>query len=116
MKSLSQVLLDDVDDFLGPGADFMIVAAFEHHAQQRFGARIADQQAALALWTRASTSAMAAATAGTDCRSTFSRTRTFRSTCGKFVRSDARSASVRPVRAIVRSTFSEVHRPSPVYR
>ena len=43
-------------------------------------------------------------------------TRRFSSTCGYVVSSDARSPSVRPVAAIVRSTLSDVARPSPVNR
>ena len=45
---LSKMLLDDVDDLLRPAADLVLVLAFEHHAQQRLGARVAHEQPALA--------------------------------------------------------------------
>src|SRR5713101_8449130 len=32
-----EMLLDDVDDFLRPDADLVLMPAFEHHAQERLG-------------------------------------------------------------------------------
>ena len=46
------MFFDDIDDFLRPRADFVLVPAFEHHAQERLRARIADEQTALAVHAR----------------------------------------------------------------
>src|SRR4051812_47265315 len=43
-----QVLLDGVHDLARPGADVLLVLAFEHDAQQRLGPRVADQEAPFA--------------------------------------------------------------------
>ena len=42
------MLLDGVDDLLRPGADLLFVPPLEHHAQQRLGARVPNQQPAVA--------------------------------------------------------------------
>src|SRR4029077_9534308 len=44
----AEVFLDDVDDFLRPAVDLVLTFALEHHAQQRFGAGVANQQPPLA--------------------------------------------------------------------
>src|SRR5262245_11058787 len=45
LRASSDVCLDSIDDFLGPLPDLVLVLSLEHHAQQRFGARVAHQQA-----------------------------------------------------------------------
>ena len=47
-----EVGADGVGDLVGPGADLGLVAALEHDPQQRLGARVAHQQAAVAVETR----------------------------------------------------------------
>src|SRR5262249_54959008 len=42
--ALSQMLLHHVHDLLRPAADLVLALAFEHHAQQRLGAGVADQE------------------------------------------------------------------------
>ena len=44
-----QLLLHGVDDFLCPRVDFGVVFSFEHHAQERLGARVSDEQPAVVL-------------------------------------------------------------------
>src|SRR5690242_15593894 len=46
--SLSKMFPYDIDDLLGPAADLVLLLSLEHHAQQRLGSGVADQQAALA--------------------------------------------------------------------
>src|SRR4051812_13424495 len=46
---LPKLLLHDVDNFLCPGLDLVLVLAFDHPPQQRLGARIADQNPPLAM-------------------------------------------------------------------
>src|SRR3954451_2493178 len=48
LPDLSQMLLHHVDDLLRPAANLVLLLAFEHHAQQRLGARVADEQPPLA--------------------------------------------------------------------
>src|SRR5471030_1196408 len=45
---LARVFLDRLDDFLRPGADLVFVAPFDHHAEQRLGARVPHEQPPLA--------------------------------------------------------------------
>ena len=92
-----------------------LVLPFDHDAQQRLGAGVADEQAS-ASPSRRSTSATDAATAGTVCQSGFALTRTFSSTCGNAFSREASSARDRPVAVMTWSTLSAVTRPSPVYR
>src|SRR6185503_5764573 len=40
----AEMALHHVDDLLRPRADFVLVLAFEHHAQERLGAGVADEQ------------------------------------------------------------------------
>src|SRR4030095_2025131 len=46
-RFLSEYPFDDVHDLLRPTADFLLMLPFEHHAQQRLGARVAHQQTPL---------------------------------------------------------------------
>jgi len=41
---LGRVLFDDVDDLLSPPPNLALIAPFEHHPQERLGARIPDEQ------------------------------------------------------------------------
>src|SRR5438445_7785435 len=44
---LSEVFLHHIHDFLRPSANLVLPFAFEHHAQQRLGARVAHEEPAL---------------------------------------------------------------------
>ena len=111
---LPQVFPLGVGNLARPCFNVALIAAFDHDAQERFGARIAHQQTAVA-----GKSAFDVAHDLGNRRHglgvAFSRTGTFTSTCGYFVSSPARSAT----RPLVR--HGSQHRqcrddPSPVDR
>ena len=97
-------------------ADLVLVLAFEHHAQQRLGAGVAHEQPALAGDAR-----LDARDRGGDRRHA-SADRPSRGRARSAAPADRSSGRRRDRRAsgrssaIVRSTFSAVHRPSPVNR
>ena len=77
-----QLLLHDVHDFLGPRLDLVLVLAFEHDAQQRLGARIADEDRGPARGRGLRRARSPRRRRGLADRSRRSLTRTFNSTCG----------------------------------
>ena len=81
LLTFADSFIDGVDNLPAPPVDLLQILSFQHHAQERLGARIAHEQASIAAECR-STSAMTAATSGIDASSRFSFTRTFNSTCG----------------------------------